>query len=174
MSNAFASVSDVEELSQGQITATSHPFLQKELDAAARAIQNECGWHIAPVQELSYERTSRLPSVVFLPATQITEVTSVSLNGVDTDLGFVEFDKLTGETNLYARVVEVVFSAGYATVPEDVKALTCELAAGALGVALGVRSASAGGVSVSFARSGGGLTAEDRVRLAAYRIGWIP
>jgi hypothetical protein len=171
--DAFATVADMEERSRGAITAATHPFLQRELDAASRAIRNACGWHIAPKTTLKFTRVSRMPSIVFLPAMQIASVDAVWLNGYETDLSLVEWDRDSGETNIYARAVEIDYLAGYETVPEDLVVLTLELASGALGTDNILRE-QGGAVAVTYARTSGSLLRDDFTRLDPYRIQRLP
>lgn len=173
---SFASPEDMKNRSQGQITAETHLFLQNELDAATNAIQEYCGWHIAPVQ--SIELIRRFPSKehVWLPAMRVTGVTAAKIDGVDLAdrLDEVEFDPVTGWTNLVGRSVAVTFNAGYEAVPADLKLLVLEMSAGALGSPLGVTREQAGGVSVTLDRVSGGLTEADYDRLTPYKIGRLP
>jgi hypothetical protein len=171
---AFATVQDMEDRSQGEITTTTHPFLAKELDNATLAIQAACRWHVAPEETHVHRRISRWPRLFYIPAMRIQSLTSVIVNGVTYDPTLVEFDENTGETNIYGRAVEVEYVSGFDPVPEDLVVLTLELAAGALGVALGVTQESAGSVSVTMARKGGGVTLDDLGRLSAYRLGPLP
>jgi hypothetical protein len=170
---SFATPAEMAQRSGGVIPA-DHPFLQKELDAASRAIRNECGWHVAPVEQVRFRRRARFPWDVWLPAMQIESVDEVTLNGEVIDVETVEFDSETGWTNMRARVVDVLFTAGFPTVPEDLVTLTLELAAGALGTPLGISREQAGAVSVTYQRVGGGLADADRDRLSAYRLGVLP
>lgn len=170
----FATPELMEQRTQGAITTTTHPFLENELAAASRAIRNECRWHIAPLTQLTYRRNGRYAADVWLPAMQIQSITGVVVDGSAWSLDLVEFDADTGWTNLYGRRVAVEYVAGHSTTPEDIEALTLELAAGALGSPLGLTREQAGGVSATFGRVGGGLTLADKNRLAEYRIGRLP
>jgi hypothetical protein len=105
---------------------------------------------------------------------RITAIQLVYVNGVSVDPAFVEVDPDTGETNLYGRAIEVVYTAGHETVPEDLVSLCLELAAGGLGIATGVTRETAGSLSVTFARKGGTLLPEDDDRIAPYRLGSLP
>lgn len=111
---AFATVEQMEARSRGSVTVSSHPYLARELEAASQAIRNACGWHIAPAQTVPFRRSSRIPSVVFLPGMNITAVTAAKVNGVTVDPAEVTADPDTGETNLYGRIIDVSFTCGYA------------------------------------------------------------
>lgn len=175
MLDTFASATDMENRSQGEISTATHPFLDVELRAATRAIRNAAGWHIADSQpDLVYRRIQRWPWLCYLPAMRITSLQSVYVNGIAIDPTLVEFDEDTGQTNLYGRAIEVTYTAGFETVPEDLQVLTLEIAAGALGTSLGIIRETAGSTSVTMARSGGGISLADLDRLAEYRIGPLP
>jgi hypothetical protein len=171
---SFATPTDMGQRSQGAITATTHPFVQQELDAATRTIRNECGWHIATVETLTRKRRSAFWEPIWIPAMEITAVKIITLDEVENILADDEFDPDTGWTSWSGDRYTLEYTAGFTTVPEDIVTLTLELAAGALGMSLGISRAQAGGVSVTYARAGGGLTADDKNRLAAYRIGRLP
>lgn len=169
---AFATKVQMEARSRGSVTATTHPALERELEAATVAIQNVCGWHVAPVESKTYSRVARIPSVVFLPAMMIRSVTSARVNGITVDPLAVEVDPMTGETNLYGRIVEVVYTAGWETIPADLEAMVLDMVAASLGgAAEGLAREQAGAVSVTYKEY-----AESEVggRLAAYVLGRIP
>lgn len=171
---AFATVEDMRQRTNGLITATSHEFLQKELDAASREIRDYCGWHIATIEELTYSHRSRFHDDVWLPAMRIQSIESATVDGVAwADLSGVEFDAGTGWVNLRGRHVEVIYRAGFETVPESIVSLTLQIAARALGGAMGIIREQTLGASLTFSGAG-----DDRSRfesvLAPYRIGYVP
>lgn len=179
VADPFASVALMEQRSQGAITAASHPFLQRELEAATQDIKDFCRWHIAPVEQVTYKRRGRHAEQVWLPAMRIGAITAVTLDGTACDAAqveAVEFDEDTGWTNLSGRAVEVEFTAGFDAVPANIETITLELAAAALGTSLGYTREQAGAVSVSFGRAGGGIDADSATgrRLIAYQIGRLP
>ncbi|MEV8134298.1 hypothetical protein [Microbacterium aurantiacum] len=172
--SAFATEELMGERTRGLITATSHPFLAKELDAATREIQNYCGWHIAPEESKTITRLSRFPEEIWIPAMQITAVTAVQAEGIEwSDLTGVEFDPQTGWTNIRARRIHLTYTAGFEEVPEDLVALTLQMAARALGVSLGILREQTLSASLTFTAS-----ADDRSRfesvLMPYKIGYLP
>lgn len=170
---SFASEEEMEQRSQGAIPA-DHPFLKRELEAATREIRSACGWHIAKVETLTFERVGPFAEQVWLSAMEITAITAATIDGVDIDPATIEFDKQTGWTSLCGRRRSVTFTAGYAEVPADLVTLTLELAAGALGSPIGVSREQAGAVSLTYTRTSGALQPADRDRLAPYKLGWLP
>lgn len=168
----FASTTDMDQRSRGAITATSHPYLARELAAATEAIRNACGWHIAPSESVRFRRSARIPSVVFLPGMMITAITAAKVNGVTIAPEDVDVDPMTGETNLYGRVLDVSFTCGWETVPADLEALTLDMVAASLGGgAEGLAREQAGAVSVTYRQY---AESELRGRLASYRLGRVP
>lgn len=171
LTDPFATPDDMSNRTEGEITATTHPFLEKELAAATRAIREACGWHIAKTGTVEYRRVWQRPGPVFLPASQIASITSATVDGVDLDASTVLFDPITGETNLYARSFTITFVAGYAEVPADVVTLTLELAAAGLGASLGLNREQAGSVVVGYRAP---TLSGDENRIAPYRLGYVP
>jgi len=169
----------MENRSQGAITATSHPYLGRELAAATQDIKDFCRWHITPRKTVTQKRRGRFAEDVWLQAMQIASIDAVTIDGVEyteDQVTAVEFDEETGWTNLRGRLVEVTFTAGYVEVPEPIETATLELAAAALGTALGATREQAGSVAITFARPGGGIDDGSPLarRLAAYQIGRLP
>lgn len=170
---SFATPEEMAERSGGAIPA-NHPFLQKELAAATRRIRDACGWHIATAEPITFERVGPFAEHVWLPAMEITAITTATIDGTTVDVATVEFDKQTGWTSLCGRRRSVTFTAGFEEIPADLVTLTLELAAGALGSPMGISREQAGGVSVSYTRTSGALQPADHDRLAPYKLGWLP
>lgn len=170
----FASPEQMEQRTLGAITATTHPFLANELRSASLAIRNACHWHVAPQLPLTYRRVGAYAEQVWLPAMEIEAIDGGTVDGRALDPSTVEFDPSTGWTNITGRSVTIEYRAGFRETPDDLIALTLELAAGALGSPLGITREQSGGVSVTLSRAGGGITASDELRLIQYRIGSLP
>ncbi|KAA9133756.1 hypothetical protein [Microbacterium caowuchunii] len=180
---AFATADQMEQRSQGAITAESHPYLEDELRAASRAVRDYCRWHVAPARPVEYRRVGATADDVWLPATEVASIDAVELDGRALDaaeLARVAWDPGTGWTNLYGRRVHVRYTAGYAEVPEAIVSLTLQVAARALGSPLGLVREQAGTVNVThtqvgFNQAGGPLLlAAEQASLDAYRIGRLP
>lgn len=161
------------------------------LDAACMAIRNWCGWHIYPAQACTLSerllagngRVKRVGAdlLVQLPATHVTAVSSVTLDGVaheDYDLATGGILRLfdVGRTDRKTRLA-VAYTAG---LPEGLMDGIRELIAGRVNHALaqpyGVQSESAGGVSVTYSASwaasasASALPDDNRETLAPYRV----
>lgn len=175
----FAGPSLMEQRSQGAISTTSHPYLERELAAATRDIRDFCRWHVSPRMQVEYKRSGQHSEQVWLPAMQIATIDAVTIDGTTWDataFAGVEFDEDTGWTNLRGRRVVVKYTAGYEEVPGNVEAVTLELAATGLGTSLGYTREQAGTVMVAFGRAGGGIdeASPQARRLIAYQIGRLP
>lgn len=172
MLSSFATPEDMASVSGGEITASTHPGLQLQLDGATESIRRECGWHIATREVRTLRRVERFPRVVFLPAMEIAAVNQAFVNGAEVDPDLIEFDPGTGETNLYARAVTVVYDAGFSTVPTDVKLLSLEMAAAGVGAGLGLLREQAGSVVAAYRSAS--VEPTDAGRLSPYKLGPIP
>nr|WP_274635536.1 hypothetical protein [Microbacterium bovistercoris] len=180
----FATPQQMADRSQGAITATTHPFLDSALKAASKKIRDYCRWHIAENQPLTYKRSAPSTADVWLPAMQITEITSVIIDGTTWDqaaVDAVEFDPDTGWTNLRGRLIEVGYTAGYTEMPEDLVDLTLMIASRALGSPLGAVREQTLVSSITWSQAGvnvaGGtvLLAHEKTDLDdTYRIGLLP
>lgn len=162
----------------GEIPA-DHPGLARELAAAASAIRDYCGWHIAGVEQNTLTRLVPFVDMIWIPAMEIKSIDALTVGGtVWDDPRSAPFDPGTGYTGIMARSYSITYTSGYEKLPEAIVTLVLELAAGGLGTAVGIDREQAGGVSVSFARTGGGLAVgpggADAVTLAPYKIGVLP
>lgn len=170
----FATPSQMADRTGGDIPAT-HPYLQVALSAASRLIRNDCRWHIATRETITSMRRGSRVEPVWLPAMQIESITGFVIDGVAHDaetLAAVEFDPMTGWTNLSGRNWSVTYVCGFDTVPEDITDLTLQIVARSLGSPLGISREQAGSVSVSYQPPG--FMVGEKDQLAAYRIGVLP
>lgn len=174
---AFASKEDVTARPDLADLA-DHPRLQEQLEAATSAIRAYCRWHIAGVEQRTHIRVQPFPDEVFIPAMRIVSVDAARIDGRDHLAGSVEFDPGTGWTPLHGCRISVTYTAGFENVPAEIKALCLEMAAAALGSPIGISREAAGGVSVTYSRSGSGVDtapgSADVALLAPYRLGWLP
>lgn len=165
--------------------------IEPELAAACMAARNYCGWHLYPAQACSY--TERLLAgngrvkrsgpdlLIQLPATFVTAVTSVTLDGVeyeDYDLapnGILRlFDVRC--TDRRTQIV-VTYTAGIpAGMMDGIKELIAGRVTHALAQPYGVQSESAGGVSITYSASwaasasASALPDDGKETLAPYRV----
>ena len=96
----------MESRSQGAITKASHPFVEDELLAATRAIREFCRWHVAPTRPVTHRSVGAAADDVWLRASEVRSIDAVTIDGVEwttEQVAGVEFDPLTGWTNLCGR-----------------------------------------------------------------------
>lgn len=133
--------------------------------AAESAIRNYCGWHVAPslACELSTtffdKRVTRVGAGVLiqLPATYVTEITSLTIGGTEYDTyviepnGILRVYGLSGVTIYPYTAIVVDYVAGLpAGMYDGLKELIAHRVTHALSSTSGVQSESAGGVSITY------------------------
>ena len=165
--------------------------IEPNINAACAAIRNYCGWHVYP--DLACEMTERIlhgngrvkrtgPDLLIqLPATFVTAVTSVTLDGIPFD----DFDlQPNGILRLFdvaptGRKTQIVaqYTAGLPDgLLDGLKELIAGRVAHALAQPYGVQSESAGGVSITYSAtwaasaSATALPDDNRATLDAYRV----
>lgn len=165
--------------------------IESNINAASAAVRSYCGWHIAPA--LGCTLTERLLAgngrvkrsgpdlLIQLPATLVTEVTSVTLDGVeltDYDLAPNGILRLFDVCRLDRKSQIVVsYTAGLSDGMSDaLKELIAGRVIHALAQPYGVQSESAGGVSITYSgswaasASATALPDDNRATLEPYRV----
>ena len=196
-------IEDAEELTDlltaeefNTITANKYAGdvrIQDAVKAASMAIRNYCGWHIFP--QLTCSCSERILSgdgrlkragadiLIQLPASIVTDVSSVAIDGVDFSDFAISSNGLLRLFDVYRLTISrkteitVIYTAG---LPDRLTDTIKELAAGRITRALsgtaGIASESAGGVSVSYSSgwtNGGGagaLQSTDVETLEPYKL----
>lgn len=171
---AFASAQQMAARSNGAIPA-DRPYLDTALKAASRRIRNYCGWHIYPSLEVENLNVRTFEGHhLWLPTTYLTSLDGISNNGVPVvDLDVIDWSA-DGRVDFYSwsRPSLISFTHGYEEVPEDLVDLTLELATGELQSAGGALREQTLASSVTWARTSGKLTDDDKSSLAEYKIGY--
>lgn len=132
------------------------------ISAAESAIREYCGWHLADNQPCQATFLGRDKAVsktscdilIQLPATYVTEVTSVTINGTEVNYFDITTDGLLwiydSWVSRHDKIV-VNYSSG---LPEalmgGIKELICHRVTHALAQSYGIQSEAAGGVSVTY------------------------
>lgn len=140
--------------------------VESALLAASQAIRNYCGWHICPSLVCTAYPIGG-GKVAKLPASYVSEITSITEDGVSLSGGEYEWrhDGLirrccwknwSGSWN----AIEAVYTAGYGieAVPDLAEAIRA-ITEGVLAVSAGVISESADGVSISYSQSASSIAA---------------
>lgn len=173
----FATAAQMEARSNGAIPA-DRPFLDTALEAASRRIRDYCGWHIWPVLPVEDLRVrTHHGHYLWLPTTQLVSLQGITNGGValhEDSLELVDFsaDGRVDFTGWGAPSL-VSFTHGYESVP-DLVDLTLELATGELQSSGGASREQTLASSVTWARTSGKLTRDDKDDLAPYKIGYQP
>ena len=140
--------------------------IYQNISAACMAIRNYCGWHVYPQCDCAFSerllsgngKVKRINNdiLVQLPATYVTDISSVKVDGAD----WTDFDY---ETNGLLRLfdvggclsrktkVEVEYTAGLpGEMMAGIRELVSHRVTHALASSAGVSSESAGGVSITY------------------------
>ena len=164
--------------------------IEPNVKAASQAIRNYCGWHIYPsvpcrIEASFYDkRISRNGNIVLvqLPATFVTNVTSVTVNGnaytsfVLENNGILRIFGVSEYMEPYA-MIEVEYEAGLSDeLAANLQELVAHRVTHALASSTGIQSETAGGVSITYsavwtnsARSTA-LPNDNKEVLAPYRL----
>lgn len=169
-------LAEFHEMTGGRFVSDDR--IQSAIDAASARFRSWCGWHIAtPLScRVTLDGGERR---VWLPSTNVTTVTSVTVCGHDVTES-CQWSRM-GELRLpyspdVLSAVVVEYVGGYAEVPLDLAALVAHRVIHEIALPFGVQQETAGSVSISYAASainGQGsthLTASDRAALSAYRL----
>ena len=180
--DALTTVAEVQARSNGVITGPTDLALSGRLDSASTIVRAWCGWHIAPVAQVTQVRRRPWREQVWLDAMNILSIDAAQIDGYEytaEELAAVVFDPGTGWTELCGANVSITFTCGYETVPEEIKALVSEMVIADTINPLGLAREQAGSVSYTLGRTGGGLSGDptgggDYARLWPYKIGRRP
>jgi hypothetical protein len=180
----FASVGELVQKSQGRITAENTDIL-RELKAASQKIRNYTRWHVWPQVTDTIRTTGDGTCLLLLPTLYLESITSITDDGTtvivaDLDYFTDEFTDGVIERDTYWSTRRAAITAtivhGYTECPEEIKDLTLQIAARALGSPLGATKEQAGAVSVSWSLTGaqtaGGtvILDQEQAELDTYRI----
>lgn len=147
------------------------------LNAVSGAIRTYCGWHISPILECTF--TGRGDGqLLMLPAMGVQGITALTVDGETSDDyqwddgGMIRLNN--GAFPRSFRSVVCEYSAGIES--PELAQIVSQIAANALVAAPGVNSESAGNVSISYNKTGDGITggvsllARDYALLAPYKL----
>lgn len=163
-------VPDVNDLADFQAKDS-----QQALDAALAQVQSYCGWVIAPtVTGATASVWSKDGCVLFVPTLNLTAVTSVTQDGVVLSASNYTFESygairvVPGHYFTTLSKIAVVYTHGYATMPDDVASVILGFAQRAISDNRGF-VARGGSTSGTFVETfGPALTDADKTKLAPY------
>ena len=146
------------------------------LESVSAAIRAWCGWHVAPLTKCQYTGNGS-GKLLMLPAMGVQSVESFKVLGNDVPYEWHE-DGMTrlksGEFPTDWQSVTCDFTAGFTG--QDVGQAVAQIVSNAIVAAPGVSSEHAGNVSISYNKTGDGITggvsllARDYGLLAPYRL----
>lgn len=186
---------DMLEVSEfNQYTANKYASdsrVAADISAASAAVRNYCGWHVYPAESCQLNTTfyDRRVSIVYkeiliqLPASYVTEITSIKIGGQDHEDYVLEpngllhvFNVQWGNVHRYTSIL-IDYVAG---VPDSlmgaIKELIAHRVTHALASSAGVQSETAGGVSITYnagwvnSARATALADDNKEVLAPYRI----
>lgn len=190
---AFATEQELEDYT-GTSVATARATIL--LDTATGAIQAYTGQTLSQVSSHSITLPGNFTNRLTLPERPVTAVTSVtvgdSLLTGDADYvwdgkdGLLRGSRVDGVGSINGpdwllsgagdwggpgSVITIVYTHGFATIPNDIKGVCLALAARSLSSPDGVNSETIGSYSVSYSRSGGAVSLldEEKSLLDRYR-----
>ena len=165
--------------------------VEPDITAASAAVRNYCGWHVYPSEACQLNTTfyDRRVSIVYkeiliqLPASYVTEITSIKIGGQDHEDYVLEpngllhvFNVHWGNVHRYTSIL-IDYVAG---VPDSlmgaIKELIAHRVTHALASSAGVQSETAGGVSITYnagwvnSARATALADDNKEVLAPYRI----
>ena len=167
----FLTPAEFDAFTNGKFSGMIDTRVTSNIPSATRAIQNYCGWHIFP--NLECETSYRVfdlrdyfsghDLLIQLPATKVSEIKALKLNGED----FTDFDlDKSGLLRLYdcgwfdkRSKLSVTYMAGVDASQMDlIKELVAHRVTHAVSSSYGVMSEAVGGVSVTYNASWAGNT----------------
>ena len=160
---------------------------QPLIDAAVDAVRDSCGWHVCPSKNCELSRRahdlhliiSGRDTIIQLPATFVTSVTSVLINGEEVeDFSF----EVSGLLRVYDFIpasrkdaITVNYTAGISDA-SAVKELVAHRVTHGLAQSYGIQSEAAGGVSITYSANwinsarATALPDDNKAVLAPYRL----
>lgn len=171
----LVSVDEFNDLTGGAYAGD--PRLETALASVSGLIRLACRWHVAPNLECTFT-TSASGRLLRVPALALTEVLSVYEDGNELAQGEYEYRR----EGLIRRAcfrnwsqkwngVVISYKAGYDEVPAELVDLVTNRVTGELGLPYGVKSESAGGVSISYSDVigySGGLSFLETMAIAPF------
>ena len=171
-------IMDVEEFRaiNPDFSATDEQ-LRAVLEAVSASIRAYCGWHVAPVIDCTYTGRGE-GRLLMLPAMGVHGVESLTVGGVEsTDYSWDDYGMVMLNSGTFPRAFRstvCTYSAGIESA--ELAQVVSQIVSNALVAAPGVSSESAGNVSISYNKTGDGITGgvtllpRDMALLAPYKL----
>lgn len=179
---AIVTPADIETASKGQIKAND-PRVEAMCLAVSSAIRDYCGWHISPVLTCRYT-TELSDRIIYLPAVGVRGINSISVDGKNIPVdsieykssGLVRLANLSSADGIKWGSTVIEYEAGFANTAALVSQIAAQIALNSLTASAGIRSESAGQVSLTYNTTGDGITGgvsllgRDMLLLKPYRL----
>ena len=173
MAGQIATTTDLEDYSSGDA--------QTLIDQATAEVRRYCGWHITPTVTEDVTVDGSGHRFVSLPSLHVTAVNSVTEDGTLLDAGSYEWSEIgqlwrSWPWSGHFRGITANITHGFATTPEDVRAVVLAVAARAQVSPDGVVRRQTGAVSESYSQTGfnvaGGISLmpHEKDALARYKL----
>lgn len=128
---AFCEYDDVVTILQlGEISASTGSAITSSIDESTSAIRNYTHQYLSFVEDDTLTIDGHGGTKIYLPELPVTEITSVTLNGVlltvDTDYKLGQhgiLHRLNGYWTSGIQNITIVYSHGYTTIPDDINAV---------------------------------------------------
>lgn len=179
---AIVTPADIETASKGQIKAND-PRVEAMCLAVSSAIRDYCGWHISPVLTCRYT-TELSDRIIYLPAVGVRGINSISVDGKNIPVdsieykssGLVRLANLSSADGIKWGSTVIEYEAGFDNTAALVSQIAAQIALNSLTASAGIRSESAGQVSLTYNTTGDGITGgvsllgRDMLLLKPYRL----
>jgi hypothetical protein len=171
-------LADPEDLAVWLGVPASDPKLRQALGAASSRFRGAVRHHVSFVADETTVLDGNGKTSLLLPAAPVTSVTSVKLDGValteNTDFSWSADGYLRRLGACWPdrlRCVEIVWSHGYETTPEDIAEVVVDQARAQYAVRPGLTSMTVGGQSVAFgAQASIGVTEQWKTAVEKYGL----
>lgn len=168
----------------GGAMSSTRDTVEAVLDAVSASVRDWCGWHVSPSLECDFIGNGE-GNMLMLPAMGVTAIDELSVIDCDGNFEIVPTNMFEwtaagmvrlrfGRFPRRWRSVQCVYTAGFNSA--SLAQITAQIASNALAASPGVSAESAGGVSISYNRTGDGITGgvsllpRDLGQLEPYRL----
>ena len=171
---------EFEKITGGAYSGTQDS-VKLTLAAVSSAVRDYCGWHISPALKCEY-KTEEADRLLWLPSMFVKSIDSISYKGAPLDVSGIEWRRsgvvriADAQTNQKWGDYTIDYTAGIDNGAAALKQIVAQIAVNALAAAPGIRSESAGQVSVTYNTTGDGITGgislldRDKMLLQPYRL----
>lgn len=172
----FATVEDLATFLGTDFSAAESATATQNLEIATQVIKDYTGQVLEAEAADAITLDGNGESLLQLPEAPVTAVTSVTLNGIllteATDYAWYAsglLEKLHGGWGSKWQSIDVVYSHGYAAIPDAVKGVCLAMAGRLMERPVPIEEESIGAYSVSYSAGAEQLSDEEKHSLSSYR-----